>query len=85
MIGIQYATAIGRIRVKERFLFGRSDLLRLAEAKNGEEAMQILSKTNYAKYITKLDGGRNYQEIIDGNTNIKNGDVIAVMPPFAGG
>jgi V/A-type H+-transporting ATPase subunit C len=62
--GTEYGAAVGRVRVKERMLFNKDYLLSLAETKSAAEAMEMLAKTNYAKYFTSATDKMDYENVI---------------------
>jgi len=64
--GTDHAVAVGRVRVKEKFLFNKDYLFSLADAPNAETVMDMLAKTNYGRYFNKPSYQMDYRDVIDG-------------------
>jgi len=64
--GTRHGASVGRVRIKERFLFNKAYLYSLAEARNSVEVIEMLAKTNYAKYQTAPPELMDYRKIIEG-------------------
>ncbi len=48
-------------------------------------SLQIKLTHDYPKLCQQKFVMAVYKKVITGNTNLNNGDVVAILPPFAGG
>ncbi|MFH1709976.1 MAG: V-type ATPase subunit [bacterium] len=63
--GTCYGVSIGRVRIKEGLMFNKSYLFSLAEARSSVEVIEMLAKTNYAKYLTAPPEQMDYRKMLE--------------------
>ena len=59
-----YAYAVGRIRALETRLLDKDKLERMVEAVSGEEALKVLSETDYASSVAELTSIFDFEKIL---------------------
>ncbi|NLM47170.1 MAG: V-type ATP synthase subunit C [Firmicutes bacterium] len=60
----RYAYAVGRIKVMETRLLDRDRIERMVEAKSAEEALKVLSESEYSDYLAELADVHEYEKIL---------------------
>ncbi|EEG77558.1 V-type ATP synthase subunit C [Dethiobacter alkaliphilus] len=61
----RYAYAVGRIRAMETRLLDHGKIERMVEAKNADEALKVLSESEYAEYLANLDSVHHFEQVLD--------------------
>jgi V/A-type H+-transporting ATPase subunit C len=61
----QYAHAVGRVRAKEARLLDRAKIDRMAEAGSAEDALKVLSETEYSDLFSSLAAIRDFDSALD--------------------
>lgn len=59
-----YAYAVGRIRALETRLLDRNKLERMVEAASAQEALKVLSETDYAGLVAELESVHDFEKIL---------------------
>ena len=61
----RYAYAVGRVRAMETRLLDHSKIERMVEAKGADEALKVLSESEYAEYLANLDSVHQFEQVLD--------------------
>ncbi|MCR3922035.1 MAG: V-type ATP synthase subunit C [Firmicutes bacterium] len=61
----RYAYAVGRVRAMESRLLDSGKIERMVEAKSAEEALKILSESEYAGYLSESTSAFAYEKILE--------------------
>jgi len=64
MIGTSYAFAVGRVRVLETRLLDKSKLERMIEAVSVEEALKVLTETEYAGAVAEMATVHDFERML---------------------
>ena len=62
----KYAYAVARVRVLETRLLEKGQIDRMVEAKNAQEALQVLGETVYGNAVAELENVYQYEDLLDG-------------------
>ena len=61
----RYAYAVGRVRAMETRLLDRGKVDRMVEAKSADEALKVLSESEYAEYLADLSSVHQFEKVLD--------------------